>query len=231
MMTPGPTILVVDDEAQIRRFLDISLRTAGYRVVQAANGSEALARCASDQPDLVLLDLGLPDISGHEVIRRLGASAGPAVIVLSVRGSDADKVQALDAGAHDYVQKPFSVPELLARIRACLRLMPGATHQPVVAVGALRIDVTAHEVTLAGQPIHLSKKEFDLLLTLARAAGRVCTHRFLLESVWGTAHRDDVQYLRVYIAQLRAKLGDDPVQPRYISSEQGIGYRLLSPEP
>lgn len=220
-------ILVVDDEEQIRRFLQIVLRAAGYESFEAANGRAAIELCTGKKPDLILLDLGLPDISGHDVIRAVRVWSQAPIIVVSVRGEDEDKVKALDAGANDYVQKPFSTAELLARIRAGLRSR-GASTAPIVEVGGLRIDVPAHEVRLDGREIHLSRKEFDLLLALARAAGKVCTHRLLLETVWGPSHRDDVQYLRVYIAQLRAKLGDDPEQPRFIGSEQGIGYRLLA---
>lgn len=220
-------ILIVDDEPQIRRFLDISLRTAGYTVLQAATGGEALRLYVEQQAELVLLDLGLPDMSGHAVLRSIRQRSQLPIMVLSVRGEDADKVLALDAGANDYVQKPFSTAELLARIRACLRVNAAIAILPLIEVGELRIDVPAHEVWLAGQLVHLSKKEFELLLNLARAAGRVCTHRQLLEAVWGPVHREDVQYLRIYISQLRAKLGDDPAQPRFIANEQGIGYRLL----
>jgi two-component system KDP operon response regulator KdpE len=221
-------ILIVDDEEQIRRFLTITLRTAGYETLQAAGGESGIAQCVAQQPDLILLDLGLPDINGHEVIRRLRAQVSIPIIVLSVRDGDEDKVKALDAGANDYVQKPFSTAELLARIRACLRFATASPVAPIVEVGELRIDVAAHEIKLAGKPIHLSKKEFDLLLVLARAAGRVCTHRQLLEAVWGPAHREDVHYLRIYIAQLRSKLADDLTQPRFIVNEQGIGYRLIA---
>jgi two-component system, OmpR family, KDP operon response regulator KdpE len=218
------SILIVDDEEQIRRFLTITLRAAGYVPLQAANGQDALTLCEKQAPDLVLLDLGLPDISGHEVIRRLRARSGPPIIVLSVRHADDDKVQALDAGAHDYVPKPFSTPELLARIRSCLRMHPT---QATLQAGDLHIDIAAHTVHVGEREVHLSKKEFDLLLALARAAGRICTHRQLLQTVWGNAHQDDVQYLRVYVGQLRAKLGDDPDAPRFIQSEQGVGYRLM----
>lgn len=228
-MSDMSRILIVDDEEHIRRFLTISLRTAGYEPLQAPNGERAVELCEQQQPDLILLDLGLPDISGHAVIRAVRAHNQVPIIVLSVRGEDEDKVKALDAGANDYVQKPFSTAELLARIRACLRVNGIAHTAAILEIGALHIDAKAHVVQLDGQALHLSKKEFDLLLVLARAAGRVCTHRQLLEAVWGPAHRDDVHYLRVYIAQLRNKLGDDPAAPRFISNEQGIGYRLQLP--
>lgn len=225
-MNSATRILIVDDEEQIRRFLTISLRAAGYEPLQAANGKLAIELCEQQQPDLMLLDLGLPDISGHAVIHSIRTKSQVPIVVLSVRGEDEDKVKALDNGANDYVQKPFSTAELLARIRACLRVNAPTSNAPVIEIGPLRINIKAHEVLLDAQPVHLSKKEFELLLVLARAVGRVCTHRQLLEAVWGPSHREDVQYLRVYIAQLRAKLGDDPSQPRFISNEQGIGYRL-----
>lgn len=221
-------ILIVDDEEQIRLFLNITLRAAGYEALEAANGRSAIELCTGKKPDLILLDLGLPDISGHEVIQAVRVWSQAPIIVLSVRSEDEDKVRALDNGANDYVQKPFSAAELLARIRAALRANSGVATAPVIEIGALRIDIPAHAVRLADKPIHLSKKEFELLLTLARAAGRVCTHRQLLETVWGPAHRDDVQYLRVYIAQLRAKLEDNSEQPRFIANEQGIGYRFIA---
>jgi two-component system KDP operon response regulator KdpE len=218
-------ILIVDDEEQIRRFLTITLRTAGYEPLQAANGVSAVEQCAEHPPALMLVDLGLPDISGHEVIRRVRAQLAVPIIVLSVRSEEADKVRALDEGANDYVQKPFSTAELLARIRACLRASTNVV-APVIDLGELHIDVAAHQVGIAGEVVHLSKKEFDLLVVLARAAGRVCTHRQLLESVWGPAHREDVHYLRIYIGQLRNKLGEKFKQSFSIDNEQGIGYRL-----
>jgi two-component system, OmpR family, KDP operon response regulator KdpE len=221
-------ILIVDDEEQIRLFLRITLKAAGFESIEAANGRAALEACTGRKPDLVLLDLGLPDISGLEVIRAVRVWTQVPIIVLSVRADEEDKVSALDAGANDYVQKPFGTAELLARIRANLRVHAGESAQPVIDVGALRIDVAAHEVRLKGTLIHLSPKEFDLLLALARAAGRVCTHRQLLEKVWGPSHREDVQYLRVYVGQLREKLGDDQGVPRYIVNEPGIGYRLMA---
>lgn len=225
-MRPHPLILIVDDEEQIRLFLRITLKAAGYDSLEAATGGAAIEACTGKKPDLVLLDLGLPDISGIDVIRAVRVWTQLPVIVLSVRSDEADKVAALDAGANDYVQKPFSTAELLARIRACLRAYSGETAEPVIEAGALRIDVPAHSVTLDGAAVKLSPKEFDLLVVLARAAGRVCTHRQLLQSVWGPTHREDVQYLRVYVGQLRDKLGDAQGVPKYIVNEPGIGYRL-----
>lgn len=226
-MNARPRILIVDDEDQIRLFLRITLTAAGYEPIEAATGRAAIEACTGKKPDLALIDLGLPDISGIEVIRAVRVWTQLPVIVLSVRADEEDKVTALDAGANDYVQKPFSTAELLARIRASLRLHSGETTTPIIEAGALRIDVPAHEVRLDGEIVKLSPKEFDLLLVMARAAGRVCTHRQLLESVWGPSHREDVQYLRVYVGQLRDKLGDSQGIPRYIVNEPGIGYRLM----
>ncbi|HEY6640619.1 response regulator transcription factor [Povalibacter sp.] len=225
-MNARPRILVVDDDEQIRLFLRITLKAAGYQTIEAADGRAAIEACTGRKPDLVLLDLGLPDISGLDVIRAVRVWTQLPIIVLSVRSDEADKVAALDAGANDYVQKPFSTAELLARTRASLRVYSGETTSPVIEAGALRIDVPAHEVRLGDVPIKLSPREFELLLVLARAAGRVCTHRQLLAQVWGPAHSDDVQYLRVYVAQLREKLGDTTGAPKYIVNEPGIGYRL-----
>lgn len=225
MMDVPPRILIVDDEEQIRRFLTITLRTAGYEPVQAVNGQSAVDQCAEHPPALILLDLGLPDISGHEVIRRIRARFAMPIIVLSVRSEDADKVRALDEGANDYVQKPFSTAELLARIRACLRVNVNSVAQ-IIELCELHIDVDAHQVRMGEEQIHLSKKEFDLLVALARAVGRVCTHRQLMETVWGPAHREDVHYLRIYIGQLRNKLGEKFKTLFSIDNEQGIGYRL-----
>ncbi len=225
-MSAATRILIVDDEEQIRLLLRITLRAAGYESLEVANGAAAIEVSTGKKPDLMLLDLGLPDISGLEVIRAVRVWSQLPVIVLSVRSDDEDKVAALDAGANDYVQKPFSTAELLARIRACLRAHHPELADPIIKVGALQIDVPAHQVRLQDQPVRLSPKEFDLLLMLARAAGRVCTHRQLLEKIWGPSHREDVQYLRVYVGQLRDKLGDNQGAAKYIVNEPGIGYRL-----
>jgi len=226
-MNARPQILIVDDEEQIRLFLRITLKASGYEPIEAATGRAAIEACTGRKPDLMLLDLGLPDVSGLDVIRAVRVWTQLPIIVLSVRSDERDKVGALDAGANDYVQKPFSTAELLARIRASLRVHSGELVDPIIEAGALRIDVPGHEVQLDGVPVKLSPKEFDLLVVLARAAGRVCTHRQLLEKVWGPTHREDVQYLRVYIGQLREKLGDAQGVPRYIVNEPGIGYRLM----
>ena len=223
-------ILVVDDEAQIRRFLRIALEAHGFAVVEAAAGAEGVATAATAAPDLVILDLGLPDIDGKEVVARLREWSEVPVLVLSVRQSEAEKVAALDAGANDYVVKPFGTAELLARVRALLRNAPGEAGGRAAAritVGALTVDVARHEVTLAGQPVKLTRKEFELLRLLAQNAGRILTHGQLLREVWGKAHEHDTQYLRVFMSQLRHKLDDDPADPKYILNEPGVGYRML----
>ena len=228
-MSGSTRILIVDDEEQIRLFLRITLRAAGYETLAAATAREAIELCSAKKADLVLLDLGLPDAPGLDVIRAVRVWDSIPIIVVSVRSDDTDKVAALDAGANDHVQKPFSTAELLARIRATLRSNAGRqAPAPIIHAGALRIDIAGHEVRLNDQPVHFSRKEFDLLVALARASGRVCTHRQLLEQVWGPTHREDVQYLRVYVGQLREKLGDDANDPQYIANEPGIGYRWLA---
>jgi len=228
-MSGSTRILIVDDEEQIRLFLRITLRAAGYETLAAATAREAIELCSAKKADLVLLDLGLPDAPGLDVIRAVRVWDSIPIIVVSVRSDDTDKVAALDAGANDFVQKPFSTAELLARIRATLRSNAGRqAPAPIIHAGALRIDIAGHEVRLNDQPVHFSRKEFDLLVALARASGRVCTHRQLLEQVWGPTHREDVQYLRVYVGQLREKLGDDANDPQYIANEPGIGYRWLA---
>ena len=223
-------ILVVDDEAQIRRFLRIALEAHGFAVVEAAAGAEGVATAATAAPDLVILDLGLPDIDGKEVVARLREWSEVPVLVLSVRQSEAEKVAALDAGANDYVVKPFGTAELLARVRALLRNAPGEAGGRAAAritVGALTVEGAGHEVRLAGQPVKLTRKEFELLRLLAQNAGRILTHGQLLREVWGKAHEHDTQYLRVFMSQLRHKLDDDPADPKYILNEPGVGYRML----
>jgi len=197
-------------------------------VIEAENGREALRLAAVRKPDLVLLDLGLPDGDGHEVVRSLREWSRVPVIILSVRDSEDDKIRALDAGADDYVTKPFSVGELLARMRVALRRRPESEQsEPVFEQGPLRIDFTERKVTLGGQPVALTRKEFAILRQLVMHAGRVITHGQLLREVWGRVHEQDTQYLRVYVGHLRQKLGEDPAQPRFIATEPGVGYRFL----
>jgi two-component system, OmpR family, KDP operon response regulator KdpE len=224
-------ILVIDDESQIRKFLRISLNAYGYKVIEAVRGEDGIARCATETPDLVILDLGLPDLDGQEVITRIREWSRVPIIVLSVRAAEAEKVAALDHGADDYVTKPFGIHELLARVRAALRGRRQEGEPPtVVEVGDLTIDIARRRVHLAGIEIKLSRKEFAILRLLAQHAGRIVTHPQLLREVWGPAHEHETHYLRIYIGHLRQKLGDDPADPRYISNEPGVGYRLLEPE-
>ncbi|MDJ0450411.1 response regulator [Methylocystis sp. JR02] len=223
-------VLIVDDEPQIRRVLRPSLIASGYEVREAASGDEALARVSESMPDLVILDLGLPDMEGKETLRKLRLmTTKTPVIILSARERESEKIAALDLGANDYVEKPFAMGELLARIRAALRLARGAGAEPaIVTAGALCVDIPKRLVTKNGQTLHLTPREFDLLTILARNAGRPLTHREILRTVWGASHQDDVQYLRVFIGQLRAKIEDDPATPRIVLTETGIGYRFIA---
>jgi two-component system KDP operon response regulator KdpE len=221
----SPRVLVVDDEPQIVRALRTSLRGAGYDVETAATAEEALTALAANPPDAVVLDLVLPDGSGTEVCRELRTWSSAPVIVLSVVGDEAEKVAALDAGADDYVTKPFSVEELLARLRAALRRVD-APAEPVVEVGDLRIDLEKRAVFLRGEPVQLTPHEFALLRVLARNPGKLLTHTALLREVWGRGYGDESHYLHVYVSQLRRKLETDPARPSYILTEPGAGYRL-----
>ncbi len=222
-------ILVVDDEAQIRKFLRIALDASGFEVVEARTGAEGIASCATTSPSLVILDLGLPDMDGKEVVRRIREWSETPILVLSVRQSEIEKVASLDAGADDYVVKPFGIAELLARVRALLRgrAQPGATPASEIVVGDLTVDLARHEVRLGGELVKLTRKEFELLRVLAQNVGRILTHGQILREVWGKAHEADTQYLRVFISQLRQKLHDDPADPRFILNEPGVGYRML----
>jgi two-component system KDP operon response regulator KdpE len=219
--------LVVDDEPQILRFLRPALEAAGYEVIQAAAGREALRLIANSAPDIVVLDLGLPDMDGKDVLAEARKFYSAPILVLSARDREAEKIAALDLGADDYVEKPFAVGELLARLRTALRHRAGgATQVTQVSSHGLAIDMERRRVTKNGAPLKLTPKEYDLLCELARHAGRVLTHRQILASVWGPAHKDDTQYLRVFIGQLRAKIEDDPAAPTIIRTEAGIGYRF-----
>jgi two-component system KDP operon response regulator KdpE len=226
-MSRQATILVVDDEAAIRRLLHASLARAGYGIVEAGSAREALAALHIDRPEVVLLDLGLPDRDGLELIPLLRA-AGPAVIVVSARDATAEKVAALDLGADDYVSKPFDSEELLARIRTALRhRLSLETGAPLVRCGDVEIDLAARIVRKAGAEVHLTPKEYGLLAELAKSPGRVVTHVQLLRTVWGAGHERDLEYLRVAARAIRRKLEDDPAHPALIRNEPGVGYRLI----
>ena len=224
------SILVVDDEAPIRRTLRTILETHGYCVLEAPTAADALRRVHAEGPDLVLLDLGLPDRDGIETLRELRAWSTVPVVVLSARGDEAAKVRALDLGADDYVTKPFGTGELLARLRAALRHRAHSTPTRVFESEGLRIDAAARSATLNGQAVKLSRREWDVLRVLVMDAGKVLTHRQILHKVWGPAQENQTQYLWVYIGHLRDKLEPDPGRPRYILTEPGIGYRLIRAE-
>lgn len=227
-MTEPTRILVIDDEAPIRRFLRVPLEAEGHVVTEAATAREGILAAAREVPGLIILDLGLPDADGLTVLREVRMWSQVPVLVLSVRDDEAGKVAALDAGAQDYVVKPFGMKELLARIRGLLRDRGGPASPTVLEVGELRIDAGSHMVTMAGDPVHLTPREFDLLWLLASHAGRLVTHTMILKTLWGPAHAEDSQYLRVYIRQLRQKLGDAAANPRFIMTEPGIGYRFMA---
>ena len=229
MTQDHPLVLVIEDEAPLRRYLRATLLAFGYRVEEASTGAEGKAMVARLNPDVVLLDLGLPDMDGLDLAQELREWSRVPIIVVSARGKEEDKIQALDLGADDYLTKPFGSGELLARIRVALRHSAenaGAVLEPVVEVGPLRMDFASREVLLDGQPIHLSPNEYGLLAVLVRNAGKVLTHKQLLEEVWAGAPAAQSTYLRVYMAGLRKKLEPDPARPRLLLTEPGVGYRL-----
>jgi two-component system KDP operon response regulator KdpE len=225
------TILVIEDEPEIRRFLRTSLASEDYRVVEAETGERGAIEAGTLKPDLAIIDLGLPDIDGIEVIRRIRKWSPLPIIVLSARAREQSKVEALDAGADDYVTKPFAVGELLARVRVALRHAARApSGEEILAFGETTVDLQRRKITRAGAEIHLTPLEFRLLTCLAQHLGMVVTHRQLLREVWGPSHVEHTHYLRIYMKQLRDKLEDDPVRPRHLLTEIGVGYRLVAEE-
>ena len=228
-MSQCATILVIDDEPQIRKFLRISLVSQGYNVLEAATGADGLSQAALKQPDMLVLDLGLPDMDGQQVLRDFREWSNVPVLVLSVRAREVQKVQALDAGANDYVTKPFGIQEFLARVRALLRQAPaGETQAAAVELGPLVVDLAFRRVLLDGVEVALTRKEYAVLAQLARHPGRVITQQQLLKDIWGPTHIENSHYLRIVIGHLRQKLADDPTHPRFIATEAGVGYRLLT---
>jgi two-component system, OmpR family, KDP operon response regulator KdpE len=223
-------VLVIDDEVQVRRFLDVSLRASGYVVHEANTGESGLEQAALLRPDIVVLDLNLPDMNGLTVLKRLREWSQVPVIVLSVRGADADKIALLDSGADDYLTKPFSIGELLARLRVLLRHLRSTTQSPVFRSGRLMVDLSRRQVEAGGEPVRLTATEYAFLRLLVQHAGRVLTHRHILREVWGPEYEEETQYLRVYVAQLRKKLEADPANPGLILTEPGVGYRLADEE-
>jgi len=219
-------ILVIDDEPQIRKFMRISLCANGHEVIEAEKAADGITAAREQAPDLIILDLGLPDLDGQEVISAVRETSDTPILILSVRAEELDKVEALDRGANDYVVKPFGVAELMARVRAALRQRAGREPSDLVECGGLRIDLARRLVSRDGETVRLSPKEWDLLARLARSVDRVLTHKEILRTVWGPAHQEDTAYLRVYINQLRQKLETDPTQPTRIITEPGVGYRL-----
>ena len=228
-VTPdGPMVLVVDDEIQIRRFLRVSLESNGYRVAEAADGRTAMAEAARLRPDLIVLDLNLPDLDGIEVLKRVREWTQTPIIMLSVRDADRDKVAALDAGADDYLTKPFSTVELLARLRVAARHAQPAPADHIYTFGDVQIDLVRRIVTRRNEPVRLTPTEYALLRLMVQHAGRVLTHRQILKQVWGPEYVEETHYLRVYFAQLRQKLEENPTLPRLIVTEPGVGYRLVT---
>jgi len=223
----GLRILIIDDEIQIRRFLRISLTSHGYNVRDVGTGQAGLEEASLFSPEMVILDLGLPDMSGIEVLRKMREWSKVPVIILSVKEQETDKITALDNGADDYVTKPFGMGELLARIRAALRHSAGVENEPVLRFDDLALDLAHRRTTVRDKEIKLTPTEYELVKNLALNAGKVLTHKFLLRTVWGSAYENDIQYLRVYMGQIRRKIEVDPSRPRHIITEPGVGYRML----
>jgi two-component system KDP operon response regulator KdpE len=223
---PEERVLIVDDEPSIRRFLRVTLASQSYKIVEASSGQEALEKTTADKPDIIVLDIGLPDINGIEITGLLRKWTQIPIIILSVRGAESDKIAALDAGADDYLTKPFSVGELLARLRANLRRATKTTGESVFTNGSLKMDMTSRLVTVAGKEVQLTPTEYELLRVLVTHAGKVLTHHFLLREVWGAEYGEEFHMLHVNISNLRRKIEPDTTRPQFIITEPGVGYRL-----
>ena len=230
MSDAGQRVLVVDDENSIRRYLRTALTAQGFTVYEAANGEEAMNAVINNRPDIIILDLGLPDFDGIEVTRRLREWSKTPIIILSVREAENDKIAALDAGADDYLTKPFGTGELMARMRVAMRRLATKSDEPVIQVDSLKMDLSRRLVTVAEKEISLTPTEYDILRLLMQNAGRVLTHRQLLRQVWGTAYESEMHLLRVNISNLRRKIEPDPARPHYMLTEPGVGYRLRTNE-
>jgi two-component system, OmpR family, KDP operon response regulator KdpE len=226
MMSNEGTILIIDDEVQIRRLLEITLSANGYKISEASTGKEGLALAAALQPILIILDLGLPDSDGIEILSKLREWYSKPVIILSVRNAEDEIVTALDKGANDFITKPFRTGELLARIRVAIRLNQGLSDTSVMEIGYLSVDLANHTVKKNNKLLKLTSTEFSLLALLAKNEGRVLTHQYILKELWGMGYIDQTQYLRVFVAQLRKKIEDDPSKPKLLNTESGIGYRF-----
>ena len=230
MSEAGQRVLVVDDENSIRRYLRAALGAQGFEVYEASNGQEAINGVIANHPDIIILDLGLPDFDGIEVTRRLREWSNTPIIILSVREAENDKIAALDAGADDYLTKPFGTGELMARMRVAMRRMVGKSDEPVLQVDSLRMDISRRLVTVNDDQIALTPTEYDILRLLLQNAGKVLTHRQLLRQVWGTAYESEMHLLRVNISNLRRKIESDPARPHYLMTESGVGYRFRAEE-
>jgi len=228
MENTGPRILIIDDEPQIRRLLKVSLTAHSYEVDESPTGYEGINRAAIFKPDLILLDLGLPDIDGKAVVSAIRDWSKVPIIILTARDQENEKIQALDVGADDYVTKPFSMGELLARLRVALRHAVTVENDPIVTCGDLVIDLVGRHVMRGDKEIKLTPTEYEILKVLAQNIGKVLTHKYLLKTVWGNSYNEDTHYIRVYIGQLRRKVEENPAQPKYIITESGVGYRLLT---
>jgi two-component system KDP operon response regulator KdpE len=227
MSEKGLRVLVIDDEPQIRKLLKVSLHAQGYAVEEVPTGQEGINRAAVCKPDLLIVDLGLPDMDGKEVVKEIREWSHVPMIVLTARDQEQDKIQALDAGADDYVTKPFGMGELMARMRVCLRRMSADDDEPILTCGGLAVDLVQRRVTVEGREVKLTPTEYEIIKIMAQHAGRVLTHKQLLKAVWGNTYNEDTHYVRVYVGQLRRKIEADPAQPRYIITESGVGYRLM----